>query len=141
MSDIMLRRMAMMAVNESGPVDLTAWVNGGNGTVTVNEQYFTVKYTSAGRGVWREISLSNPISVKAGDVFQIYAYDAWGGNLKAKGTELNEKYMSRTTSWTVEVAASISKISFATTVASGTQWSSRFLIKLNGVVILGNNFG
>ena len=129
----------MVSAGEPIPADTTAWANSGAGTIVVSNGVFTIKYTSAGRGVYRTISFTSPITVAAGDIIELYLMDG-SASLKAKSGYFDEKSFSRSVSFTANASGQMSQILMATSVASGIQLSTRIRLTLNGVILIGNNY-
>ena len=141
MDDLLLgrRRMMLTACGEPIPADVTAWANSGAGTIVVSNGIFTIKYTSSGKGVYRTISLTNPITITAGDSIQLDLVDGTA-HIKAKSSVFSEKSFTQSVNITASSSGTISQIQMATTVASGTEITTRIRLTVNGVILIGNSY-
>ena len=137
----LLRRRAMMqsVSGEPAPTDITAWANSGAGTIIVSNGIFTIKYTSAGRGIYRTISFTNPITITAGDSIQLDLVDGTA-HIKAKSSVFSEKSFTQSANITASSSGTISQIQMATIVASGTEITTRIRLTVNGVILIGNSY-
>ena len=136
------RRRMMLAAAEDKPSDTTAWANMSTGTVVVSGGVFTFKYTSSGRNIYRTVSLSNPISVKTGDVVTLRMVDTQTSTVRVKASYLSQTFFaaSGVASITATGTGTINNFQFCTTNASGTAVVTRMQLIINDTVLIGNDY-